>query len=203
MSHTTNRPLLTGLWLLLATPTIAWAQAAQQAAPMDPQPTRPAAAAPAGPLAAPLADPADDPARACFATARDGGREAYACDLAVQVARDAGTPRALAAALANRSLVLARAGRLQPALEDLDEALAQTPDNADLYGNRGNLLLRLNRPVDALAAYDRAVALRPDDPVVYYNRAFGYRALGEAQRAAEDVARADRASRAPRSGAQE
>ena len=123
-------------------------------------------------------------------------RAAYTCDLAVQVARDltdsAGRPdrAALAATLANRSLVLAAAGKYAPALADLDEALTLAPQNAALHGNRGNLLLRLNRPVDALDAHDQAIALAPRDPAGYINRGFSHRALGNAVAAAEDVERA-------------
>lgn len=160
-----------GLALLLLLPLCAWPEAA-------PEGTVRSAAAP---------DPEASPPRVCYQAARDGGRDAYACDLAVQMARDAGDAAALAAALANRSLVLAAAGRVQPALGDLDEALAQAPGNADLHGMRGNLLLRLGRASEALAAHDRAIELTPDDPVAYYNRAFSYRALGEPHRAARDV----------------
>ena len=203
------------LTALLAGAGAAGAQPAQQgvglAAPDSEQtapPVRPVAPPRAG--RRPAGEPADpqvaDPVRACFEAARDitvnqrAGRgideAAYTCDLAVQVARDltdaSGRPdrRALAATLANRSLVLAGAGRLQPALRDLDEALGLTPQNAALYGNRGNLLLRLNRPVDALDAQDQAIALAPRDPAGYVNRAFSHRALGNAVAAAEDVERA-------------
>lgn len=124
---------------------------------------------------------------ACYHAALEGGHDAYPCDLAVQVATDGAPAPTLAAALANRALILARDGRLEPALADLDAALAQTPGNPALHGNRGNLLLRLGRPVDALAAYDRAVELAPNDPRGYYNRAFGYRAVGEPLRAEQDV----------------
>ena len=179
---------------------------AGQAAP----PVRPVAPPRAGRRAAedPNEAQAADPVWTCFEAARDvtanrlgqRGRgideAAYTCDLAVQVARDltdaSGRPdrAALAATLANRSLVLAGAGRLEAALADLDEALGLAPQNSALHGNRGNLLLRLNRPVDALDAHDQAIALAPRDPAGYVNRAFSHRALGNAPAAAEDVARA-------------
>lgn len=146
------------------------------------------------------AAPQENPAERCYDaargdTARSGSAEeaTYACDLAVRMARDAaaaGGNAAVLAALTNRALVLARTGRPEPALEDLDAALVLAPDDARLHGNRGNLLLRLGRLQDALAAHDRAVTLAPRDPEVYYNRAFVYRALGEPALAAEDVARA-------------
>jgi len=132
----------------------------------------------------------NDPAVECYQAAIGGGREAYACDLAVQVARDSNDPRALSGALGNRAKVLANGDRLAPALDDLDAALDITPDNPDLHGNRGNLLLRLSRPADALVSHDRAVQLAQADPTAYYNRAFSYLALGDLERATDDVATA-------------
>jgi tetratricopeptide (TPR) repeat protein len=125
---------------------------------------------------------------ACYRAARQRERDAYVCDLAVQMARDGASRQALASALTNRALILSSDGRLEPALVDLDEALTQTPDDPAVHGNRGNLLLRLNRPAEALAAHTRAVDLAPDDPRGYYNRAFSYRALGDPARAEHEVA---------------
>lgn len=137
--------------------------------------------------AEPVPHAEQDPAVDCYRHARDGSGEAYPCDLAVQIARDRGDNDALARALANRALVFAHDGRLQSALEDINAALQAAPDRAELHGNRGNLLLRLGRPGEALAAHDRAVTLAPRDPTTYYNRAFSYRALGQPQRALEDL----------------
>lgn len=159
--------------------------------------------------AAPAADPQRPPARApglleaqpqglvfsataeppllCYRAARDGHGEAFDCDLAVQMARDSGSPQALAAALSNRALVLTREGRLEPALADLDAAVSATPDNPAVHGNRGNLLLRMGRPDEALAAHHRAVQLAPQDPQGYYNLAFSYIALGEPQQAEREL----------------
>lgn len=137
----------------------------------------------------------DDPAVACYQAARSGATDAYPCDLAVRMAQDARDARALAAALTNRAQVLASGGRLEPAQEDLMaavDALRNTPgaagDLAIIHGNRGNLLLRLGQPAQALAAHTRAVELAPRDPAGYYNRAFSYRALGDPQQAAREVA---------------
>lgn len=135
----------------------------------------------------PAAVPAPE---ACYRAATTGDGDAYDCDLAVQMARDSGSRAALAAALTNRALVLTAEGRLEPALADLDAALAATPDSAAIHGNRGNLLLRLGRPAEALAAYDRAAVLAPRDPTSYYNRAFGHLALGDPGSAEQDVAAA-------------
>lgn len=127
------------------------------------------------------------PHNLCYEAARSRARDAYACDLAVQIARDAGARQRLIAALANRALVLTADERLEPALADLEEALELAPDDAALHSSRGNLLLRLGRTADALAAHDRAVELAPRDAGIYYNRAFSLRALGEPGEAAQDV----------------
>src|SRR5690606_24106495 len=146
-----------GIGLLLAAGAAAWGQPAPSSPDAGAPELRPSplTTAPALPGAAPGGQP--PPPEACYRAAREGGEDAYVCDLAVQIARDGGSPAQVAAALANRALVLAREGRLEPALADLDAALAATPDDPVLHGNRGNLLLRLGRPAEALAAHSRAV----------------------------------------------
>ena len=132
----------------------------------------------------------DSPPVSCYRNASHGRGDAYVCDLAVQVARDSGSPPALAAALNNRALVLAREGRLEPALEDLNAAVTHTPNDPALHGNLGNLLLRLGRSALALRAHDRAIELAPEEAAGYYNRAFSHLALGETALAQQDVAAA-------------
>ncbi|HEX7034457.1 MAG TPA: tetratricopeptide repeat protein [Pseudomonadales bacterium] len=163
-----------GIGLLLAAGAAVWGE------PAPPSPAQPGTGA----------DRQPPPPEACYRAAREGGEDAYVCDLAVQIARDGGSPADVAAALANRALLLAGEGRLEPALADLDAALAATPDDPVLHGNRGNLLLRMGRPAEALAAHSRAVELAPQDPVNYYNRAFSLLALGEPKEAEQEVAAA-------------
>jgi Flp pilus assembly protein TadD len=155
---------------------IGWAAAVMLAAAA----TEDAAAAAAAPTPSPHED--------CYQAARAGSTAPYACDLAVEAARDAQMPTLLAAALANRALIFTRDGRFDAALEDLDAALNLAPADPALHGNLGNLLLRLSRPSDAVAAHEAAVRLRPDDPLHRYNQAFSYRALGDPARAARTVA---------------
>lgn len=127
------------------------------------------------------------PHQDCYAAARAGTGNPYPCDLAIEAARSQGTDALLAAALANRSLTFAAAGRLEPALTDLNAALALRPNDAALHGNLGNLLLRLGRTGDALAAHERAATLAGNDPLAQYNRAFSYRAVGDPTQAARTV----------------
>ncbi len=171
-------------WLLLAAPAGALGAAPAPQAPAAAAEVRPAGGAT---QARPADSGAESAAERCYRAARGDESDPYVCDLAVQVARNSGSRPALAAALTNRALVLERQDHLDPALADLQSAIEQTPDDPALHGDRGNLLLRLGRPGDALDAYDRAVELAPDDPRGYFNRAFGYRALGQPERAAQDV----------------
>jgi tetratricopeptide (TPR) repeat protein len=189
--------IMSSTWAKLVTAILAVWLLAWPAAPEAAEPAGEAAASvsaaqasvPESPGAEPPAEEITaTPAQLCFQAARDGGRDAYACDLAVQVARDAGNRNALVAALVNRSLILRRDNRLEPALEDLNAALGQAPEDAALHSSLGNLLLRLGRASEALAAHNQAVELAPDDPGTWYNRAFSHRALGDTVRAGEDVA---------------
>lgn len=167
------------------------AQAAGGQTPAPPAPAEATVDAAQAAAGSPLVD--------CYRQAQGGGTDPYPCDLAVGMAESSGDPAALASALGNRALVLAREGRLEAALADVEAALAASPEEAALHGTRGNLLLRLGRPAEALAAHDRAVALAPEDPLAYYNRAFSHRALGAPERAEEDLAAArELAGAAPR-----
>jgi predicted Zn-dependent protease len=140
-----------------------------------------------GATAVPASAQPESPHDACFAAARSGSANPFPCDLAAEAGRSEGSDARLAAALANRALIFTAAGRLQAALDDLNSALNLAPDDAALHGNLGNLLLRLGRAADALAAHDTAVRLRPDAALHQYNRAFSYRAVGDADRAAQVV----------------
>lgn len=63
------------------------------------------------------------------------------------------------------------------ALAPLDEALAQAPDDADVWTQRGQVLGRLLRLDDALASFERALALKADHPAATYHRGMALNAL--------------------------
>jgi predicted TPR repeat methyltransferase len=63
------------------------------------------------------------------------------------------------------------------AVAPLDEALAQTPDDADLWCQRGQVLGRLLRLDDALASFDRALALNARHAAATYHRGMALNAL--------------------------
>jgi predicted TPR repeat methyltransferase len=63
------------------------------------------------------------------------------------------------------------------ALAPLDEALAQTPDDADVWCQRGQVLGRLLRLDDAVASFDRALALNAEHTAATYHRGMALNAL--------------------------
>jgi predicted O-linked N-acetylglucosamine transferase (SPINDLY family) len=75
------------------------------------------------------------------------------------------------ATLYNYALVLRNLGRSSDALASVDDALAVTPDDAELWTFRGMLLNDLGRYEEAVSIFDKVVALRPDLLPAQYNRA--------------------------------
>ena len=77
------------------------------------------------------------------------------------------------------------AGRLDEALAASEQAIAESPRSAYVWGLRGFLLSRSGRKVDALAAYDRAVGLDPLDAASRNNRGAMLLELGRLDEAEE------------------
>jgi predicted TPR repeat methyltransferase len=63
------------------------------------------------------------------------------------------------------------------ALAPLDEALAQTPGDADVWCQHGQVLGRLLRLDDAVTSFDRALALNADHAAATYHRGMALNAL--------------------------
>ena len=80
-----------------------------------------------------------------------------------------------------------RAGRLEEALRDLDEAIALKPDYAEAYVNRGNVYLAAKRYADAIADYGRAIACNPRYADAWYNRAIARRGMKQDDEALADL----------------
>lgn len=74
--------------------------------------------------------------------------------------------------------VLAKKGRLDLALETLDEALRINPSDANALVYRGNVRLMRNEPAEALADYEAALRLQPGDSAALKGRQSALRALG-------------------------
>ena len=69
---------------------------------------------------------------------------------------------ALAQGVDSLGWVLFRQGRLQDALEQLDRAVALSPDEAEIHYHRGEVLRALGRRDEAMAAYALAIEKASD-----------------------------------------
>ena len=79
-------------------------------------------------------------------------------------------PNALAAAYNNRGTALAVLGNIPLAVEDLTQAIALDPSQADALFNRGVLLASQGDAVSAMADYNASLAIDPRQPAALYNR---------------------------------
>jgi len=105
-------------------------------------------------------------------------------------AEDAPAIRPLDPKVAEAEELIAK-GQIQDALDQMEMALMDDPDNADFHYGRGSALSYLERDDDALAAYDRALEIDAEHVPALVARgnlvAFGFGQLEEAE---ADFARA-------------
>jgi tetratricopeptide (TPR) repeat protein len=96
-----------------------------------------------------------------------------------------------AAAHNNRGLILTRLGGLEAALADFEAALALAPGLGAAEVNRGTALLHMGLYPDALKAFENVIVNDEEHrATARFNRSFVYRALGELDLAAADLASA-------------
>jgi tetratricopeptide (TPR) repeat protein len=93
------------------------------------------------------------------------GSVSVACDDPPPVVE---APKSKLTLSATRKLQL---GDLKGALKDYNKAIAQTPNDADIYVNRGIVQDELGQHEAAIADYTKAITLKPDQHLAYYNRA--------------------------------
>lgn len=122
-------------------------------------------------------------AQLCYEDARDDmSSNADHCDEALKTAGM--TERDRIATYVNRGLILNRAGRLNEALADFDEALSRDDGTAEAYLNRGNtyyLMRRYDEAIEDYRAsldYDLAKA-----HVAWYNIGLAYEAQNDPAKA--------------------
>ncbi len=77
-------------------------------------------------------------------------------------------------AFLNRGLTKKMLGDYGGALADLNQAIEEFPQNAELYKNRGNLHLLLGLQRQAIDDYTQAIRLDENYAEAYYNRAFAF-----------------------------
>lgn len=92
--------------------------------------------------------------------------------------------------LVNLGAARLKLGRIEDALDVLDEALAQEPDSADALAHRGTALAELGKHAQALADFDRSLALDPAQGLLWMHRGNLLRELGQAQAAIASFERA-------------
>lgn len=86
----------------------------------------------------------------------------------------------------NGGQVRAAAGRLEEAVADYSQAIAQDPNYAPYHFDRGSVLHRLGRDAEAIAEFEEAIRLSPPLPEAYYNRGDIRAELGDVEGALAD-----------------
>ncbi len=89
-------------------------------------------------------------------------------------------------ALVNRGLTKEMMGDFAGAKADIDRAVEEFPEDADLRRNRGNLNLLLGRSRNAIDDYSEAIKLNSADGIAYYNRAIAFLIIYDKISACED-----------------
>ncbi|NIP13435.1 MAG: tetratricopeptide repeat protein [Pseudomonadales bacterium] len=135
---------------------------------------------------------ADEAALGCHLEASADQPNPGPCDVFLKLtATSDGESRRQAAAHNNRGLIMVRLGGLEEALDDFEAALALAPTLSAAEVNRGTVLFRMGLYPDALQAFESVIANDADHrAAALFNRSFVYRALGELDLAAADLASA-------------
>jgi len=90
----------------------------------------------------------------------------------------------------DRGLAKWRLGQTKEAIDDFNQAIQLSPENATVYNNRGNALMDLGHPDEAIKDFDRAIALSGNYGAAYNNRGNARAALGQYKPAFHDFRKA-------------
>jgi tetratricopeptide (TPR) repeat protein len=93
-------------------------------------------------------------------------------------------------AFVNRGIAYRRAGDIERAVNDYDEAIRLNPGAADAFNNRGNAWRARGQFERALRDYDEAIRLKPQYAHAYNNRGIIFLEQGHPERAIADFNRA-------------
>ena len=77
----------------------------------------------------------------------------------------------------DRGIAKWRMKQTREAIDDFNQSIQLSPENATVYNNRGNALMDLGHPEEAMKDFDRAIVLSPAYGVAYNNRGNAYAAL--------------------------
>jgi tetratricopeptide (TPR) repeat protein len=92
--------------------------------------------------------------------------------------------------LVKRAINLWNAGKYDEALQQLNNAIAENPDDAQAYEQRGNIHAFLNNFKRAIDDYDTAIRLRPNHALTYYSRGTIYTLSNNYEPAIKDYTKA-------------
>jgi tetratricopeptide (TPR) repeat protein len=90
----------------------------------------------------------------------------------------------------NRGIARAELGQLEAALDDLQQAAAEMPEDVMTQLTLGIVYQDMDRPADAVVAYDHVVRLRPEWMGAWINRSSALLDAGMTAAAVEDARRA-------------
>lgn len=90
----------------------------------------------------------------------------------------------------DRGVAKWRLNQTKEAIDDFNQSIQLSPENAAVYNNRGNALMDLGHPDEAVKDFDRAIALSPNYGPAYNNRGNARVALGEYALAFQDFRKA-------------
>jgi tetratricopeptide (TPR) repeat protein len=94
--------------------------------------------------------------------------------------------------LQNRAAAFTGKGDDDRAIQDWDQAIRLSPDNADFYNNRGRAYDSKGDHDRAIQDYDQAIRFEPENAVYYYNRGIAYGREDMYDRAIQDLDQAIR-----------
>ncbi|MGV1014071.1 MAG: tetratricopeptide repeat protein [Methyloceanibacter sp.] len=90
----------------------------------------------------------------------------------------------------DRGLAKWRLKQTKEAIDDFNQAIQLSPENATIYNNRGNALMDLGHPEEAVKDFDRAIELSSNYGAAYNNRGNARAALGQYNPAFQDFRKA-------------
>lgn len=90
----------------------------------------------------------------------------------------------------DRGIAKWRMQQTKDAIDDFNQSIELSPENATVYNNRGNALMDLGHPEEAVKDFDRAVALRSTYGAAYNNRGNAYAALHQYDQAFQSFRKA-------------
>ena len=90
----------------------------------------------------------------------------------------------------DRGVAKWRLKQTKEAVDDFNQSIQISPENATVYNNRGNALMDLGHPDEAVKDFDRAIALSPNYGAAFNNRGNVHTVLAQYEPAFQDFRKA-------------